>query len=207
MKATTKNAGISLWGDSVSLEELYDLTHKCWDSLSITDETLRDILYNFSYDLRKAYSGARDYDYIEDSSKERIPIYGVKINWLLVLLSINYIRYSFAYLETTKKDQSIIYLLEYYVEKIVNEQFSKTSYFITNTANQFISENQENFSPKFLNAENYFLSLTTKSKRTTELLPILKSLLSLRAMSDEDTLMVSEKILLNNGYCPETVKW
>lgn len=207
LEATSKNAGVFLWGDNFFLSELYDLTHKCWDSSLVIDGNLQDILCNFSYDIRKAYDGAREHDYIRDSNNENIPIYGVKINWLLLLLAINYMRHSFAYLETTKKDQSIMYLLEYHVEKTLYEQFLEKSQIITDIANQVVFENQEHLSSKFLAGENYFLSLTTKPKRTVELLPIMKSLLSFHAMSDEKTLAVNEEILLNNGYCPEIVKW
>ncbi len=103
IEPTSKNVGVIVWADSFILQDLHQLTYKCWESPFISNEEFKNILFALSYDIRKAYEGHREQNILKDSHNKDLTVYGVKISWILMLIAYSFMRISLAYCETTKK--------------------------------------------------------------------------------------------------------
>lgn len=173
--STPKNGGLILWADSFYWQELYELCSKLWDSAYINDESFKDYLYWLSYDIRKAYEGAAKQVEINDCRDKKIFLYGFETNWVLILIQVAFIRYCMAYVDTSKKEQGIIYLFEYQLELRLQEQFSQNAKRILEVTYSLVGADQAELKKKIANRSNYFLGLT-KVKRTRQLLFVMQSL-------------------------------
>ena len=175
MENTPKSAGVILWGDTITLQSIHELSHKLWQSSVIADEDLRECLMSFSYDVRKCYENKRESNKLIDFHNQHIPIYGVHINWIDLLLDISFMRFCMAYVDTSKKEQSYMYLLEYYLESCLHKVFPKTSVDIL-ASMQSLPYLNSSIIPEILPSRvNYFLKLNNKTKRTSALLRTIQS--------------------------------
>lgn len=199
IEPTPKNTGIILWGDFFVLQELHQLTYKCWESPFLNNEGLKDILFALSYDIRKAYEGHREQNILKDFHDKDLTVYGVKISWILILVACSFMRTSLAYCETTKKDQAIMYFLESYLEQTVQEIFVKDSKEIIDCCKAISNYNQNFIKEKFSDREIYFLNLNSKVKRRNELKSVLQSFLGFSRNENND---------LSNGLdYPKSLEW
>ena len=118
----TKNGtGISIFGDYGDLKSLYATVHEIADTLNEQDVRLKaqsQLLMNFAYELRKAYSGQRLVDkLVFDGDDQEMNYYGFQCVWTDILIFIAALRYNVGYIRTDKLQQANLYMLEYIVEK------------------------------------------------------------------------------------------
>jgi hypothetical protein len=124
----TKNGtGIVILGDSLDLESLYTTIHQL--SLSFfapngNNERTKgqnQLLMNFAYEIRKAYSGNRLKEKSHSNCENKgIYYYGTKFVWTDILIFISVLRHAAGYILTDKLHQSNLYMLEHIVETSLN---------------------------------------------------------------------------------------
>jgi len=118
----TKNGtGISIFGDYGDLNSLYATVHEIANSLDeydIRTKAQYQLLMNFAYEIRKAYSGQRLTDKLmfDEDDKEML-YYGFNCVWTDILIFISALRHNAGYVQTDKLQQANLYMLEYVVEK------------------------------------------------------------------------------------------
>lgn len=118
----TKNGtGISIFGDFGDLSTLYETVHgiaKSMDEDNIHFKGQSQLLMNFAYEIRKAYSGQRLNDtLIFDGDDKKLHYYGFQCVWTDLLIFIAVLRHNTGYIQTNKLQQANLYLLEYITEK------------------------------------------------------------------------------------------
>lgn len=118
----TKNGtGISIFGDYGDLTSLYATVHEV--SLHLKEEDPKtkgqfQVLMNFAYEIRKAYSESRLKEKISYAGNDRKVEYcGFNYVWTDILIFISALRHNAAFVPTTRQDQANMYLLEYVVER------------------------------------------------------------------------------------------
>jgi hypothetical protein len=112
---TPNNGGIVLWGDTASLNELYECIHYIVDESPLI-KNKDGFMLALAYDIRKAREGQRKTDkYLYDYS-ETYQLYGVELLWPLVLLQAAILRGSMSYIETDKATLSVMYAFEFVIE-------------------------------------------------------------------------------------------
>lgn len=122
----TKNGtGITIYGDYGDLKLLYDTAHHISESLNLDHSFQKgqhQLLMNFAYEVRKAYSGQRLTDNITfEGDDQKLTHYGFNIVWTDILIFISALRYNAGYSRTEKPHQAMLYLLEYSVEQALYE--------------------------------------------------------------------------------------
>lgn len=118
----TKNGtGISIFGDYGDLNSLYSTVHEIANSLDENNDRLKaqsQLLMNFAYEIRKAYSGQRLTDKLTFSGDDKeMFYYGFQCVWTDILIFIFTLRHNAGYVQTDKLQQANLYMLEYVVEK------------------------------------------------------------------------------------------
>ena len=118
----TKNGtGISIFGDYGDLANLYEIVHEIARSRDEYNERLKaqnQLLMNFAYEIRKAYSGQRLQDKFTYSGDEiEYQYYGFQVVWTDILIFISVLRHNAGYIQTDKFQQANLYMLEHIVEK------------------------------------------------------------------------------------------
>jgi hypothetical protein len=112
---TPNNAGFVLWGDSVALDELHWLIHYIVEESPLIE--IKDgFILSLAYDIRKAREGCRRAEQHQYEGQDTYQLYGVELLWPLVLLQVAILRRSMAYVQTDKKQLSVMYAFEYIVE-------------------------------------------------------------------------------------------
>nr|WP_319511382.1 hypothetical protein [uncultured Draconibacterium sp.] len=145
---TKSGTGISIFGDYGDLYSLYSTVHEIANSLDEYNERLKaqnQLLMNFAYEIRKAYSGNRLTDkLIFEGDDKEMYYYGFHCVWTDILIFIATLRYNAGYIQTEKLHQANLYMLEYVVEKAMfdydAEGASIIQYFIgqrINVTNKF----------------------------------------------------------------------
>jgi len=172
---TPRSAGVTVWGDTFTLESIYELSHKLWEVPEIKDGTLQECLMAFSYEIRLCYENARETRIILDLNNNPIHIYGVKINWIELLIQLSFMRFCMGYIDTTKEEQSFIYLLEYHSEKCLENILPKTAKNILFHTKNIPYLDQSTTGEYFDSIALYFLKLNNKRKRESELLKLIKT--------------------------------
>lgn len=118
----TKNGtGISIFGDYGDLNSLYSSIHEIANSLDENNyrtKAQHQLLMNFAFEIRKAFSGQRLKEKIRfDGDNKEFIYYGFQCVWTDILIFISALRYNAGYLQTDKFQQANLYMLEYVVEK------------------------------------------------------------------------------------------
>ena len=123
--ATKKGLGIEVWGTKEDLESLYDIISKFWDNESLSNlsgyEDKNNLIINFSYKIRKAFSGARLEKKQRHCPLEQTSYLGFLISWPNIMFVLSALKYNMSMTETTKLDVGVMFQLEYWVEKSMNE--------------------------------------------------------------------------------------
>jgi hypothetical protein len=121
----TKNGtGISILGDYGDLASLYETVHHFADTLDENNKFQKaqhQLLMNFSYEIRKAYSGQRQTEKITFTNEEEYEYLGFQVVWTDILIFISVLRHSAGYAQSDKLHQANMYMLEYVVEKALFE--------------------------------------------------------------------------------------
>ena len=115
----TKNGtGISIFGDLSSLYETVHGIAESMDENNIHFKGQSQLLMNFAYEIRKAYSGQRLNDtIIFDGDDKKLHYYGFQCVWTDILIFIAVLRRNVGYIQTNKLQQANLYLLEYITER------------------------------------------------------------------------------------------
>jgi hypothetical protein len=117
---TPKNGGIVFWGDSASLNELYEFIHYIVDESPLI-KNKEGFMLALAYDIRKALEGRRrTREYLYDHS-DPYQLYGVELLWPLVLLQAAIIRNSMGYIDTDKAKLSVMYSFEFILESALKQ--------------------------------------------------------------------------------------
>ncbi|PRP68475.1 hypothetical protein BUE93_21985 [Chromobacterium amazonense] len=117
-KLTRNHAGLTLWGDYVSLKRLYAFIHRIVEESPIIEDKEGFVL-GLAYDVRKAFEGCRsqeDRTYLND---DHCRCYGVEILWPVLLVQVGVLRQAMAFIPTNSLDQAVMYELEHAVETAV----------------------------------------------------------------------------------------
>lgn len=119
--ATKNGTGISIYGDYGDLKNLYNVVHTIATSLDSENKRTKgqhQLLMNFAYEIRKAYSGQRLNDKIYlDGNQHEMQYFGFNLVWTDVLIFIATLRYNAGFIQTNKLNQAILYILEYIIEE------------------------------------------------------------------------------------------
>lgn len=117
---TRNGTGISIFGDYGDLSSLHKTVHDIASTLNESNKYQKgqsQLLMNFAYEIRKAYSGQRLEDKLTyDGDDKEMHYYGFKCVWTDMLIFISAIRKNAGYYQTDRLHQANIYLLEYVVE-------------------------------------------------------------------------------------------
>lgn len=122
---TKRGTGISVFGDYGDLSSLYKTVHDVASTLdenNIRSKAQNQLLMNFAYEIRKAYSGNRLTDKVKFASDNyELHYYGFQLIWTDVLIFISVLRHNAGYIQINKRDQANMYLLEHAVENALFE--------------------------------------------------------------------------------------
>lgn len=161
---TPNNGGIVLWGDTASLNELYELVHYIVDESPLI-KNKDGFMLALAYDIRKAREGHRKTDeYLYDYS-ETYQLYGVELLWPLVLLQAAILRGSMSYIETDKAKLSIMYAFEFILEsalkQLVPDRFEDVFKTAKNASNSDFAWLEDNIDSRCC----YFINLSSKDRK------------------------------------------
>jgi hypothetical protein len=123
--ATKSGTGLAIYGDYEDLMGLYDVIHylaSALDEDNVAQKGRHQLLMNFAYEIRKAYSGDRLTDQERfNTENPEIPYYGFQLVWTDILVFLAVMRHTAGYIETDKLQQAVMCLLEQVVEKALLE--------------------------------------------------------------------------------------
>ncbi|WGE67434.1 hypothetical protein NYR77_10755 [Actinobacillus equuli subsp. haemolyticus] len=176
---TTDNlSGLSIWGNSNSLMQLRELMGKLLeDNQFFKNQKLVDELYSIPYEIRKAYEGHRHHEKHKDFQDNEYSLYGSECILPLFIIQVAMLRQSMSFSENNKKELSLMYSLEYQIEKEIKNFFPKDWEEIIDILPVIAMLNQDIIFEKLPSRCNYFISLKTAKEKEKYLLPILKSFL------------------------------
>jgi hypothetical protein len=122
--ATKGGIGVEIWGTYEDLNDFYGVIAKFWNDenkLNKKGFDNRDALISgFSYEIRKAKDGSRLKRNKSHFSFDEQTYYGVQISWVHFLFSLTALKFNMRYSETNKFDISQILLIEFWLEKAMN---------------------------------------------------------------------------------------
>lgn len=122
---TKRGFGVEIWGTFEDLDSFYGVIGKFWNDEQYMNQVGfegRDkLISGFSYELRKAKEGRRMTRDSSHFSLEKNKYLGTKISWVHFLFSISAIRYNMRFYETNKLDISSMLLVDFWLEKAMNE--------------------------------------------------------------------------------------
>lgn len=112
---TTKNGtGITIYGDYVDLKTIHNVIAKISERVAKEeDNPLFIALMDFSYEVRKAYSGQRLKEKITFDEFEAIEYYGFQYLWTDLIIFIKVLRHEASFAILNELDQSTLYLIEH----------------------------------------------------------------------------------------------
>jgi len=118
----TKNGtGAAIFGDYGDLRSLYDTAHHIAQTLDEQNRWQKgqnQLLMNFAYEIRKAYSGDRLTDEVRFPGEgHTLHYYGFQVVWTDLLIFISALRHNAGYIQTNRMHQANLYMLEHLTEK------------------------------------------------------------------------------------------
>lgn len=172
-----KNGGFTLWGDYQTLKGLHSFVMDLSERSPVLDT--EGLGPAFSYDLRKAYEGLRESQKTQVWNDE-ITIYGVEQVWTTFIAQVALFRTGLAFIDSSKHQQSQMYLLEGFLEDVITGIFPQNAAHIIFCYKALIGTPEDHIYELLGSRTSYFLSLATKERR--ECLP--EILASMRMMWD-----------------------
>lgn len=122
---TKGGLGVEIWGTSEDLNNFYEVMSKFWnDENKLGKKGFKnrdDLISGFSYEIRKAKDGDRLKRDNSHFSYTQQTHYGTQISWVHFLFSVTSLKFNMRYIETNKLDISQILLIEFWLEKAMNE--------------------------------------------------------------------------------------
>jgi len=117
-RPTKRGTGITIVGDYGDLRNLYSIVHHIAESLPQTiGYGQYQLLLNFAYEIRHAYSGDRIVENVTFGDGKITPYYGFHCVWTDILLFMGSLRHNAGFIQTNKQQQGYLYLLEGIIEK------------------------------------------------------------------------------------------
>lgn len=126
MEPTPKGAGVTLYGDFWDLDALHETIHALSGDDAPFTPHVQETVLALAYEVRHCYQGDREVRELEDLKGKRANYYGVKLIWPLLLWQVSALRWSAAFIPTTKSIQASLYLLEHCIEESLLEQDQET---------------------------------------------------------------------------------
>lgn len=126
MEPTPKGAGVTLYGDYWDLDALHETIHALSGDDAPFTLHVQETVLALAYEVRHCYQGDREVRELEDLKGKRTSYYGVKLIWPLLLWQVSALRWSAAFIPTTKSIQASLYLLEHCIEESLLEQDRET---------------------------------------------------------------------------------
>jgi len=124
INATKGGIGIEIWGTYEDLENLYQFIGKFWSIekySSITGFENRDkVLSGFVYEIRKAKEGSR----LKRNFRNQ-EYFGTRVSWVHLIFSLTALKFNMQYLEMNKFEIAQILMIEFEIEKAMNEYDEK----------------------------------------------------------------------------------
>ncbi|MEQ6166932.1 hypothetical protein AAOE16_07050 [Ekhidna sp. MALMAid0563] len=112
--STKKGTGIQIFGDYSDLKQLHQTLYRLCEAPNDSDKNpITNIILNFAYEVRKAYSGQRLKDNLEFHGGHKNDYLGFQYLWTDMVVTLNALRFQAGLVTTTEMDQANIYLLEY----------------------------------------------------------------------------------------------
>ena len=178
LEATKNLSGISIWGTTTDLQFLRGFMGDLLENESFfKNQKLVDELYDIPYEVRKAYEGHRHIEKYKDFQDNEYSLYGSEYLLPSFIIFIALMRESMAFNKNNKFELSVMYALEFQLEKILEKNFQKDAKEILEILKVVSSLNQDLLFDKLPSRCNFFISLRTIKEKQKLLLPILKSFL------------------------------
>jgi len=131
---TKKGTGIAIFGDWGDLKTLYETVHEIAKSLDENNNYLKaqsQLLMNFAYEIRKAYSKQRLIKKFKfDGDETEVNYYGFNCVWTDILIFIATLRHNAGFIQVNKLQQSYLYMLESIVEESLFQYDPEGAYWI-----------------------------------------------------------------------------
>jgi hypothetical protein len=109
---TRRGTGILLMGDYIDLQQLYRTVHRFADYYDKTGtQPQNNVLLNFAYEVRKAFSGAREKMPMTHEGSDGY-YFAFRYTWPQMLVVSNLLRQAAAWHPTNSMDQAQLYMLE-----------------------------------------------------------------------------------------------
>jgi len=108
---TKHGAGITLYGDFLDLDTLYNTIHKIAEE-GFAEEHTRNFILGLAYDIRKAKEKKRETKKLGIPKEETAKYKGVAILWPHFIPQVAMLRHYAGYRTTDHRDQACLYLLE-----------------------------------------------------------------------------------------------
>lgn len=204
---TPNNAGFVLWGDSAALDELHQLIHYIVEESPLIE--IKDgFILSLAYDIRKAREGCRRTEQHQFEGQDTYQLYGVELLWPLVLLQMAILRRSMAYVQTDKKQLSVMYATEYVLESALAELFPESHGEIMKMARNASDSDAEWLEDNIDRRCSYFIQLAPEF-RTQLLCKILSSMDSLWSKYTRDPQNNKMLRAINNTApdWPDDINW
>lgn len=167
------HAGMLLCGDYESLGELYKVIHDVNEASCVIHDK-EGVFLGLAYDVRKAYTGQRRIIKPSKDFKVNGERYGVEILWPILLAQSRMLRVALGYFDSTKRQQSMAFLLEALIEEAVRKDFDNKAEVIIdhwlriNPSNPWVEEKLDSRAIQY--------SLWNKKDRKEKLVGLLASL-------------------------------
>ncbi|RII29883.1 MAG: hypothetical protein CXR30_08785 [Geobacter sp.] len=126
MEPTPKGAGVTLYGDFWDLDALYDTIHALSGDDAPFTPHVQETVLALAYEVRHCYQGDREVREFEDLKGKTVTYYGVKLIWPLLLWQVSILRWSAAFMATTKSIQANLYMIEHCIEESLLELDQQT---------------------------------------------------------------------------------
>ena len=152
---------------------------------------------SLAYDIRKAYEGQRESDK-KIIWNDELSIYGVEQVWPTFLTQVALLRTGLAFVNSSKLEQSQMYLLEDFAEKAIAGSFPKEANRITACFHRLVGIQEKQVKDRLGSRVSYFLSIVAR-KRKALLSEILCSLDPMWESSHE----ILGKDRIDGDLCPD----
>lgn len=167
------NGGFLLWSDYSQLKPLHTFAMALSKQSTVLE--YEGLLPAFAYDLRKAYESQREIEKRKVWDDE-ITIYGVEQVWPTFILQVALFRTGISFVDSTKLDQSHVFLLEYFLENAIRTTFPKEAEQILFNYRRLIGNQESDYTTELVGSRVAYFLFQSPSRRKNLLAEILASL-------------------------------
>lgn len=206
---TKKGTGISIYGDYGDLHTLYQMVHQVTLSLNEAQpipKAHNELLMNFAYEIRHAYSGHRLTEKISYDDGIELQSYGFRLIWPDILIYLSVLRFCAGFSPTSKLHQSMLYMLEYLVEKALFDYDPEGANTLKNYISQQINIHHE-LAWQLYQAAHFSFIYQNPGKQRFRKIPSLISDHFSTFSNEHKKIMASIEVYAKNNNCtPQEVQ-